>query len=88
MSGFVQSVFEILMGFFQSFILLVENQMSNLFQWIGLEIGGFFEFWGSSFSSYGPLVPVLFILSVGLTIAGVMFEFTILDGAEKVVEAA
>ncbi|WP_443340083.1 hypothetical protein [Cuniculiplasma thermophilum] len=62
--------------------------MSNLTIWIGMTIGGFYTYWGSSFYVYGPLVPSLFVLSVGLTIAGVMFEFTILDGAEKVVEAA
>ncbi len=84
---FVQSVFNTLLAFLQSFFSMGESIVANLFQFSGMEIGGFFVYWGNSFAGYGPLVPAVFALSIGITIAGLFAEFSLFDGGEKVVEA-
>ena len=46
----------------------------------------FFVYWGNTFRPYGVAIPAVFIAALGLSIMGVMGEFVLLDGANKVVE--
>jgi hypothetical protein len=85
MTSFIHSLFSILGGFLQSFITQFQQQLSALMQYLGYQIGGFFIYWGNSVSGYGILIPALLVVSVGLAIMGVMGEFVLLDGANKVV---
>ena len=86
MTSFINSLFSILGGFLQSFITQFQQQLSALMQYLGYQIGGFFVYWGNSVSGYGILIPALLVVSVGLAIMGVMGEFVLIDGANKVVE--
>lgn len=83
--SFIHSLFSILGGFFQSYIQEFQNQIASVSQWLGYQIGGFFIYWGNSFRPYGIAIPVALTLSIGLAIMGVMGEFVVLDGADKVV---
>lgn len=83
--SFIHSLFSILGGFFQSYIQQFQNQIASVSQWLGYQIGGFFIYWGNSFRPYGIAIPVVMVLSIGLAIAGVLGEFVILDGTDKVV---
>lgn len=85
MTSFIHSLFSILGGFLQSFITQFQQQLSALMQYLGYQIGGFFIYWGNSVSGYGILIPALLVVSVGLAIMGVMGEFVLIDGANKVV---
>jgi hypothetical protein len=85
MTSFINSLFSILGGFLQSFITQFQQQLSALMQYLGYQIGGFFVYWGNSVSGYGILIPALLVVSVGLAIMGVMGEFVLIDGANKVV---
>lgn len=83
--SFLHSILSILGGFFQSYVQQFDQQISGLTKWFGYQIGSFFLFWGISFRPYGPVIPAIFIVALGLSIMGVMGEFTLLDGANKVV---
>lgn len=85
MTSFIHSLFSILGGFLQSFITQFQQQLSALMQYLGYQIGGFFVYWGNSVSGYGVLIPALIAISLGLSIMGVMGEFVLIDGANKVV---
>ncbi len=82
---FLKSLISILGGFFQSLLLQFEQQIANLFQFLGNQIGGYFLYWGQSFNAYGPLIPALFVGVVGISIGGSLAEFVLLDGMNKVV---
>ena len=84
--SFLHSLASILGGFFQSYIQQFEQQLSGVTQWLGYQIGGFFVYWGNTFRPYGAAIPAVFIAALGLSIMGVMGEFVLLDGANKVVE--
>ena len=83
--SFLSSLYSILSGFMQTYIQSLESQLNGLFSWIGLQITGYFYFWGNSFGPYGILIPSILVAILGITMIGLFAVFSFFDGARALV---
>lgn len=83
--NFFTSGWHLLLSFFGSVIGIFAADITYFSNWLGNTISFFFVSWGSSFSSYGPLIPLLMVVSVSLSIAGAFAAFMLFDGVNAVV---
>ena len=85
--SFTSSLLSILISFFQSAIGIFEADLNYEMGWMGLNIALLMYSWGQSFSRFGLLIPSMFVVMLGITIAGLMIVFFFFDSAKDLVGA-
>lgn len=84
-SGFTSSFLSIILNFVGNIVSMIIADVQTLAYWTGNQIAFLFLSWGASFSSYGVLIPALFVGVVLITLVGIYGVFMFVDGAKDVV---
>ncbi len=83
--SFFSSMVLIILSFFQAIIGITEAAILDEMSIIGMEISLVISVWGRSFQGYGVLSPTLMVISLGVTLIGLMVIFVFFDGAKDLV---
>lgn len=84
-STFTSSFLSTILGFFQSIFSAAAADFLLLMGWLGNQITFLLVSWGNSFSGYGVFIPVIFTISIGVTILGVYVVLTFVDAGKDMV---
>lgn len=84
-SSFTKSLLSTIEGFFYSILSALVADFQQLVAWFGNEMTLLFISWGNSFAVYGVFIPVLMVISIGVTLIGMYFILTFVDAGKAVV---
>ena len=73
---------EIIYAFFESLINIISVDFSYLVNYLGYQITYVFGSWASSFDPYGIYIPLLMVVSISITIAGLFGVFMFVDAVK------
>lgn len=83
--SFFSSIISIILSFFQALIGVSEVAMIVEMSIVGADISMVIYSWGASFQGLGILIPTLMVVSLGVTLVGMMIIFVFFDGARDLV---
>ena len=75
---------QIIYAFFESLINIISVDFSALVNYFGYQITYVFGSWASSFYPYGIYIPLLMVVSIATTIAGLFGVFMFVDAVKVV----
>ena len=75
---------KIIYAFFESLISMISVDFSSLINFFGYQITYVFSSWAFSFDPYGIYIPLLMVVSIAITIAGLFGVFMFVDTAKVV----
>ena len=75
---------KIIYAFFLSLINIISVDFSALVNYLGLQVSYVFSSWASSFDPFGIYIPLLMVVSIAITIAGLFAVFMFVDSAKVV----
>ena len=75
---------KIVYAFFESLINIISIDFQALVNYLGYQITYVFSSWAFSFDPYGIYIPLLMVVSIAITIAGLFGVFMFVDAAKVV----
>ncbi len=75
---------QIIYAFFVSLINIISVDFTAIVNYSGYQITYVFSSWASSFDPYGIYIPLLMVVSIAITIAGLFGVFMVVDSAKVV----
>ena len=75
---------QIIYAFFVSLINIISVDFTAIVNYSGYQITYVFSSWASSFDAYGIYIPLLMVVSIAITIAGLFGVFMVVDSAKVV----
>ena len=75
---------QIIYAFFVTLINIISVDFTALVNYSGYQITYVFSSWASSFDPYGIYIPLLMVVSIAITIAGLFGVFMVVDSAKVV----
>ena len=75
---------QIIYAFFVTLINIISVDFTALVNYSGYQITYVFSSWASSFDPYGIYIPLLMVVSIAITIAGLFGVFMFVDSAKVV----
>ena len=75
---------QIIYAFFVTLINIISVDFTALVNYFGFQITYVFSSWASSFDPYGIYIPLLMVVSIAITIAGLFGVFMVVDSAKVV----
>lgn len=83
--NFISSIIALILSFFQAIIGISESAFLVEMSIVGGDISLVIYTWGESFQGLGILIPTLMVISLGVTMIGLMVIFVFFDGARDLV---
>ena len=75
---------KIIYAFFESLINIISVDFSALVNYFGYQISYMFSSWAFSFDPFGIYIPLLMVVSIAITIAGLFGVFMFVDAVKVV----
>ena len=75
---------QIIYAFFVTLINIISVDFTAIVNYSGYQITYVFSSWASSFDPYGIYIPLLMVVSIAITIAGLFGVFMVVDSAKVV----
>jgi hypothetical protein len=75
---------KIIYAFFESLINIISVDFSALVNYFGYQISYMFSSWAFSFDPFGIYIPLLMVVSIAITIAGLFGIFMFVDAVKVV----
>ena len=75
---------KIIYAFFESLINIISVDFTALVNYFGYQISYMFSSWAFSFDPFGIYIPLLMVVSIAITIAGLFGIFMFVDAVKVV----
>ena len=75
---------KIIYAFFESLINIISVDFTALVNYFGYQISYMFSSWAFSFDPFGIYIPLLMVVSIAITIAGLFGVFMFVDAVKVV----
>ena len=83
--GFSTDILSLIWDFFKTFINILVTDVASELTFMGQQIAMVLYSWGYAIGGYGIFAPLLLVVVVGVTIAGLFAVFVVLDTGKDLV---